>query len=540
MKIMSNFMWASGAALMVIGLAGCGNNSQEVGALDRAGIIASVEKLGTPKSRSNSDDELALKVLGLFEQGEYKWESRTGENGSYEFIGLGFGDSDARIDRLVLNGLYMKDTIGPYVDSVVIEGLVSEQEAENWVQKLKKGHVYYSEEFWEEAGTFDARLISPHASIQALYQMMQVSDADSAAYFEDLTVNVGNELQAKADFIGWMPGEDPQDLSFRLDNIRFNVLTGDVEDSSDMALTLAQASALNMAVQEIEFNFGINFDLVGMNPFTSSYDSLVIDDLDLTMDGMVLDIPALTSGLSGNLKSAYSRGTNIPAMSLAFDKEPNNASLYPIYEIFSGMGEDNWDFSYSSKVDLNVKQDRAKVDHIRLIMEDGAEFTLNYDLAGFYKFKTEMAAIQAGIAESRTSGTVMDFEEFQKQYNNAISGLSLDQLDIYLDDNSLLEKALKTMAKNQDVSLDVARQQAKAYAMLMTLGVNDPYMSALAEDFAENAQKFVLEGGGLKFSVNPEDGFKLGAAMIEAQDAEDDAARMLFEPLNADFEHVPN
>jgi len=537
---MTKFIWAAGAALMLTSLAGCGKQTQKVGAVEKAAIINSVEELGAPKNRSSSDDELALKVLGLLEPGEYKWESRTGDNGNYEFLGLGFGDSDARIDRLVLTGLHMKEAIGPFVDSVTIEGLVSEQEDGTWVQKLKKGQVYYSEEFWAETGTFDARLISPHASIQALYQMIQTSDADSAAYFQDLTVNVGNDMQSSAAFIGWMPGTDVDEISFRLDDIQFNMATGGVEDANEITMSVTQASAVDIVPREIDFDIGVSFDFVAINPFDTSFDSLVVDDLELAMDGMNLEIPSLISGLNGNVKGAYSRGTNIPELSLEFEQEPGNPVLFPLYEIFSGMGQDSWEFSYSSKVDLNVKQDRAKTDHIRLVMEDGAELTMAYDMSGFNEFKTEMIAIQARVKESRETGTVLNFEEFQKDYNSAISGLSLDQLDIYLDDNSLLDKALNTMAKNQDVSLDVARQQAKAYAMLMTLGIDDPYMSALAEDFAENAQKFVLEGGGLKFSVNPEDGFKLGAAMIDSDQAEDEKAKALFEPLNADFQHIPD
>jgi len=96
------------------------------------------------------------------------------------------------------------------------------------------------------------------------------------------------------------------------------------------------------------------------------------------------------------------------------------------------------------------------------------------------------------------------------------------------------------MAADQDVSLDVVQQQAKGGAMLMTLGVTNPYLSDLATDFAESAQAFVINGGDLKFSISPDDDFELGPAFIESQTSSERSSKEIFGPLNADFEHIPN
>lgn len=543
---MKNIIRSLCGGLLLIGLAACGNKAKKVGALGKAEIIASVEELGTAQNRSDLNDELALKVLGLFEPGEYHWESRTGENGNYEFRGLGFDDSPARIERVVLNGLHMRGSAGPYVDSIVVAGLVSEQSDGNWVQKLERGQVFYSEEFWDRFGTFNAKLISPLTALEALLQMARLSDANSAGYFEGLTVKVNKGLTVDAEFLGWVPGEEVDEISFRLDDFEYALMANSgldngraINSQASLSLSAAQMSAVNIKPKDINLKSSMDFNLAAINPFERSFDSLIIDDLDVVMDGLTIDIPTLVSGLNGNVKTSFSRGTTIPAFSLGFDREPQNPSFSPLYEIFTGMGLDSWDFSYSSKVNLDVKKDTANVDHIRLIMKDGAQLNVDYEISGFQNYDAEMKNIRNRVKEAREQGEVLDFETVETNYAAAMSQISLGRLNIDLDDNSLLEKTLNTMATNQDVSLDVARQQAKAYAMLITLGIDDPYLSELAEDFAVNAQKFVLKGGGMKFTVNPEAGFKLGPAIVEAETAEDATVKQIYGPLNADFEHVP-
>lgn len=543
---MKSLKGAAIAALVLPGLISCEKRTSDIGNLDKAGIIATVERLGAAQKRSDINAELALKVAGLSEHGEYHWDSRTGENGNYVFTNLGFGEANARIERLTLNGLHMRDTAGPYVDSIIIEGLNSEQDDGLWVQKLEKGQIHFGENYWGNFGSFDASLISPFESLRILVEQILQGGGNSAAYFEGLSLNINLDLKAEAEFMGWVPGAETGELSFFLDDVDYAMTM--LDPDSEMAgareetvrFSVDTMTGKNLDLEALNPQQALDFDLVGMNPFDTSLDQLTINNLDLLFDGLTLDIATLTSSVDGNVKGKFSRGTEIPALYLAFKQTPQNPSLRSLYDIFQGMGMDQWEFSYRSKLNLDVKRDRASVDEMRLVMKDGAELKLAYDVVGFHNYGMVMQSMREKLENARKGDEVVDFESFQAQINAALSEMTLDRLELYLDDNSLLEKTLNTMAVNQDVSLDVARQQVKAYAMLMTLGVDDPYLSTLAEDFATSAQSFVLEGGGLKFSVDPDDGFKLGAAVIAAERDKNASVQDLYGPLNADFEHIPD
>lgn len=534
------------AAGCAAGLVACGNKSGSIAPLSEKDIVKSVDKLLPETDGAGYNDELALTILDLNEPGEYVWDSKTGDNGKYEFRGLGFGDEKGGIDRLVLNGVHMRGDAGPYVDSIVIEGLTHTPPGNNWTETLGKGKIVFDDRPALLDGGFSNVLTSVLMDGKGLATI-------PGAYFDDVVIKPSEDFQIKADFIGWTPGDKPGQISFALqdmDLLNFQpariTLSEDTETEAEverapyLKFSAQHVSGKNIGLESLSLAAPFNFNINAMNPFDRSYDSLVIDDLNLIFDGMVADIPEMRSGLTGNPKGRYSQGTEIAEFKLGFEREPNNPELYNIWNIFAGLGQDKWTLSYKSKVDLDIKADLATTDYMDLVIKDGGALSVDYEMGGYFHNQTIMQEVNTQLKDARLSGKAPDIEALRAKMDDAFSKLSLGGMEVVLDDNSLLEKVLAHMAADQDVSLEVARQQAKAYAMLLTLGVSDPYLSSLADDFAQSAQSFVVNGGGLTFTVKPDEGFELGAALTQSRSAEDADTKALFGPLNADFEHIPD
>ena len=527
-----------------VSLWACSGKSQTIQKLDQKDIVKSVDRLKPETDGDGFKDDLALTILDLDVPGDYVWESKSGGQGDYEFRGFGFGDEKGGIDRLVLNGVHMRGDAGPFVDSIILEGLNYTSADGQWTESLAKGKIVFNDRPAVLDEGFENVLSSVLLDGRGLMTM-------PGAYFDNLTIRPSEDFEINADFLGWTAGDSKEKISFALEDmdlVNFEAARITLSDEVDnekprtphLKFSAKHLSAKNMEVAALSTRNPFSLNMNTINPFERAYDSLVADDMSLIFDGMNMDIPSLQSGITGNVESTYSRLTSAPSLTLEFDREPNDPELYSIWNIFDGLGQEKWALNYKSKIDLDVRQDRASVDYMDLVIEDGGQVSVDYQIGGYYHHQKIMNDVRAKMTESRQSGAAPDMESIQTEMKNAFSKLSLSRLEIVLDDNSLLEKILGHMAADQDISLDVARQQAKAYAMLMTLGVSDPYMSALADDFAESAQSFVVKGGGMKFSINPEDGFMLGEAIIESQSGEEVSTKTLYSPLNADFEHIPD
>jgi len=520
----------SAGLTLLVGLSACSGKKKTMNVIKEADIVKAVTAFDSGRDFAAESTDQAMNILGLAEEGLFSWESKTGENGNYEFKNLRMTEMDSSIDRLVLKGVHMQDDKGPFFDSLYVEGVKVFSDEGVSTATLAKAQINFT-----QAG---------HDNIEKRLAFMGMDDflddiirmdfeplLGGSAYFDDLVFSPQGEGSVNADFLGWMPGEDPAHTSMLMDEVVYKI--------SDLEFSANKLSLKNFDIMGLDDDSS-DFEISSLNPFDPGQDSFIAEDLTFNVDGLVLSAPTIKTGLTGNPEGKLVARTDIPNVSLSFSEEPEDETFKRLWTAYERSGSEDWSLSYRSKVNLDAKKDVVDVDYMELDLDGAAKLSLDYKILGYRNFFTGLEAFNQLMKEARETRNRKTAEEAQSVMKDAVSQINLQNLEIVLDDKTLLTQVLSQMAADQDVSLDVVQQQAKGGAMLMTLGVTNPYLSDLATDFAESAQAFVINGGDLKFSISPDDDFELGPAFIESQTSSERSSKEIFGPLNADFEHIPN
>ncbi len=536
-------LFVSASMALALGLSACGKKGQSLEALSSSEIVKAVKAFDYKGESFDETSEQALDMLGLWESDTITWDSRESTAGDYVYKGITL--PNGRIASLTLKDVHMRGALGPFFSTMEIEGLEYQDEAGETRTKLDKGQINFTTELHNHVNN-KIRFVGIEDLFNDLMTLEMGPLFTGSGYFDGLSARVGDHVQMTTDFVGWHPGAEKDEVSFLASNVKAftDRVTTDSkpEDVIEKGPPLLDVKAGLVSLKNFELgtlDVEVGFNLNSFNPFDSDYDSVLLKDVSLKFDTADLSLPAMRAGIEGNRQGKFRSILDMPALSLSFSGEPETPTLTPAYSFYQRSGFEKLELSARAKTDLDVKADRADVDYMTLEVKNGATLNLDYDISGIHHYHAKREEYLEQIREARSSGSVADLPDSSTVMDDAMSKLSINAVTIELDDEALLDNVLAQMAEQQDVKIDVTRQQLKGFAMLTTLWTSDPYFSVLAEDFAESAQAFVVKGGGMKFSVSPADGFELGPALRQAT-AEPKKAKDLLEPLGADFEHIPD
>lgn len=531
-------LFLSASMVFTMGLSACGKNSQSLDALNSGDIVKTVKAFDYKGESYAETAEQALDMLGLWETDTITWDSRDGSAGDYVYTGVKL--PNGRIDTLTLKDVHMRGPLGPFVSTMEIEGLEYLDADGTRRTRLDKGQVNFTTELHNHVNN-KIRFVGVEDLFNDLMTLEMGPLFTGSGYFDGLSAMVGDRVEMTTDFVGWHPGLEKDEVSFLAKNIKaFSTPdTTSIDNSGPPPLDMKAGliSLKNFELGTVDFELG--FNLNAFNPFDSDYDSIRLKDVVLKFDTADVSLPEMTAGVKGNIKGKYQSVLDMPSLSLSFSGEPATPSLAPAHAFYQRSGFEKLEIRARSKTDLDVKNDRADVDYMTVEVIDGGTLSLDYDVSGIHHYHTARDAYVKQIQEARMRGSVTDLPDSSTVMDDAMQKLSINAMTVVLDDEALLDNVLAQMAEQQDVKIDVTRQQLKGFAMLTTLWFTDPFLSDLSEDFAESAQAFVVKGGGMKFSVAPEAGFELGPALRQAA-AEPKKAKEILAPLGADFEHIPD
>ena len=535
-------------------LSACGGgDDMAIRPLEQGQIIKQISAFEAPEADFSTANQ-ALEYMQLAEPGSFTWDKKSGSGDKVEFVNLILPDNGGHIDKLKLSGLHLEDG-NPHFQTIEIEGLEYKDVLGDPYVTIEKGRLNVSQNLKDDI-TSNVGFMDVTSLFEDLDYLGWEPLASGGGYLQGFRLS-NRRLSLNAEFIGWAAEDEADHVSVLMENFAIKP-DGRFADEDD----------LNVSVDHVSL---LGFDVFGMdssrysdrnmyNVFDQGHESAVIDNLDVSLDSFFLKLPSLRSGLVGDPEGAHSNETEIPSLSMGFDDEPFSFELDNIYQMFQQAGLEKAELSYRSKFLLNGKTDTASAEYFDIIIKDAFNVTADFEANGYKTFISTLIAydkvVERGGDDIASRITVL--KDMQEKMEAATSGMDLGFVELNITDNSGLEKVFDAMAASQDVSVDVAKQQAKAYAMMMTLGIKDDFQSSVAEDFANSAQSFVTKGGQLKLSIRPDEGFNLGTAMQDYQDylksdnsdeAREDGIREIdedapeslrdiFGPMNIDFQHV--
>lgn len=535
-------------------LSACGGgDDMSIRPVEQSQILEQIRAFDAPEADLSTADK-ALEYMDLAEPGTFTWDKKSGSGGQVEFVNLILPDSGGQIDRLKLSGLHLQDG-NPQFQVIEIEGLEYKDVLGEPFVTIEKGRLNVSQDLKDD--------------ILSNIGFMEVGDlfddldylgweplASGGGYLQGFRL-ANRRLTLTSEFLGWAPEEEADHISLLVNNFSIKP-DGRFADEDDLNISFDHVSLLGFDV------FGTDSadysDRNIYNVFDQGHKSAVIDNLEVALDSFFLKLPSLRSGLIGDPAGAFTNETDIPSLTMGFTDEPFSFELDNIYQLFQQAGLETAELSYRSKFLLNADTDTASAEYFDITVKDAFNVVADFEASGYQSFISTLIAFDKVVERggSDIASRVTVFKDMQAQLDTATSGMDLGFVELSITDNNGLEKVFDAMAASQDVSVAVAKQQAKAYAMMMTLGIKDDFQSSVAEDFANSAQSFVTKGGQLKFSVRPDEGFNFGTALQDYQtylksdnssqaredgirEIDEDAPQSLrdiFGPMNIDFQHV--
>jgi len=532
----------------LLALSGCGGDDVRVEPMSQDWMVEQIDGAVVSRKVDSANSEKALAKLDLLTPGLFTWDNRKGGSGNYTFEALVLPANGGTIDSLSFSGLRMEGNSGPYFDSIAVRGVALNEFDGTPKITVENARFNVSPEMVE-----DIARTSEFVGVDSFLEDAGYLDLETlitAGSYAENVVSYRSEGEARLGFVGWIPGTEDFHVSALAED--GNVSTGPSKDPNnpEMVVKFDALSLKNYdAFNRVHMKPGT---LARYNFFDQGFESFTAENLKLSYDGLVLETKSARIGLEGDLEGKHAHIMDVPSVAIDYERAPINRYLISNWERFEQLGYDSLDLSVKTKVNLDANNDTVRSEYFDITM-DGAfnisgEFTIkgsNHLLTTLEDFQRKLYSDNVPLGELRKS--------YKDVMSDAYSKLDIENVDFVLDDETALENMLQSMATEQDVSIDVARQQMRGYAMMMTLGVEDKFQASIAEDFALSAQDFLSKGGGMRFSIKPAPDYSLPEAYADYQrfhgpaifkQDSDDAAEPktmeeIFGPLNMDFEHIP-
>lgn len=553
---------ASVAAIALM-LSGCGGgDAMEIAPVEQSELIDSIEGFQVDAIDLSTSKE-ALEYMGLTEEGQYAWDKKTVSGDQVVITNLILPDEGGKIDRLELSGAHLENG-NPLFQSIEVQGLVYNNVLGKPVTTIERGRLNISGELKEDIVS-NIGFLEVDSLFDGMNYLGWETLASGGGYMQGLTFS-NRRISMEVGFLGWAPEEEDNHVSFLIDDLAIKPQWR-YEATNALVMTLDHASAAGYDTIGMDSREYSDYNIY--NVFDQGYESLIVENLDVSVDSFKMNLPSFRAGLAGDRDGKYTNETDMPVMTLGFDDEPFAGQLMSLWQMFDASGLETAELSLKAKVNLDAETDHAEMESFDLVMKDAFEVTMDFNVTGYQNFIAELidySHLSTDVDGDNFEKWMEQLEVQEEQMKAARSGLDVDFFEGALIDQNGLEKVLASMAETQDVSVDVAQQQAKAYAMMMTLGLDNDFQTEIATDFATNAQSFLTEGGQLKFSVRPDEDFSLGVAMeqyerftttdsdyariieeksrlkqsgIEDLDSkEPESIKDIFGPMNIDFEHL--
>lgn len=482
---------------------GCGDKSKSQGDVIAPPIMQAIkgtaassqdfEKLLTVKRRdvAPADVNIALAKMGLQETGDgpFKWADKSSKDGNFTYTDLtttGKDGEDVKIDTLTLTGAHMKDG-NPSFDRVDIEGLnVIDDDARVNVEFLSLARPT------PELGASIMRGVETirRAGDWGKGPKLDDEDIGFGALLVDNIQITSDDANISLKSFGWGEDEDTHEAIFLLDEVKVAAIEKDGKPPMEFSLGTVSATGINMeTVRKLKEESGgkeVDMSSAYFNVFDPILDSFSLKDFALSADTLTVEAPAIDTVLSRKGGTATIT-QNMAPVTLAFTAKPGSRDLIPVWQGLQDAGYSELEISGSAVTKLNEADDSFSVEDGSFRLKDG--FEVNFDYSGH------------GLSAMNAVGPQGDVE-------TALEGVSIDQVNIALKDQSFIDRAIAFAALKQKMPEMLVRMQAKGGIMFggayAAQQAGTPEQQAAISDMVNALNAFIDNGGTLSVGLNPE------------------------------------
>jgi len=435
------------------------------------------------RSVSESEAKEALGQLSLLDSSNdnLSWSKSSGKAGNYTYSDLAAKSDDGTlsIDRAELFGVHMEGETASF-DKAEFSGI----------------KIYNEED--DVTVTFAVMTMArptpamAKSIINSLSDIKDVDDLNLDIDDEDMgfgAISVSNMKVSSAELNGgvkavmWGEDEETGLADILIDNVGLDFESKQGETGK---LELGEFSATGLRTSLLK-GAGMNSGMVGkFGSMGKNFDQVKLENLNF--DSSVVAIN--TKGFAGKAREKGGVTTITQAsqpFTITLKDAPKSPQGAQAFAMVKELGFDELVFQSSQTQILDSNTDTVTVKDGIVTMKDGFNLDYNYSASGLSDFQ---AAIQD---PNNTTGL-----------QTAMSAMTLNGVQIRLEDKSIVERGLKLAAQLQGVSSDTIKKQIKVISAGASLlggagGIETALMGELGTAFSE----FIEDGGTLSIVVDP-------------------------------------
>ena len=455
-----------------------------------------------------ADAEAALASLGLAEKTErMTWASREGADGTYTYSDVsvtGEAGATTTIETLTLTNL--AGGANPTLGKAEAKGIVIRPAADS-------GET-------GELKVASAVVVEPDMdAVRSLLSGDGEADLPDARAFSISGVdgNIADDEATGTLSVARIAFADPKSATSRdgfmlADDIEMDVVVTENGAPMDVKLSLDDFSVAGLAdLGMFSGDMSALSQLSGAsNPASLPFTQASLDDLDITADTLVFDMEGFKAVYEekGDVVTGLSK---LEPIVMKFTGEPTVPQIASLYENLGKLGYDELVMTGGGKSKIDLGKDTAEFEDNYFELQDGMRMEFDYTMTGVKAVQDAQAAAMAELGEApgpnADPADQYDYEARAMQASMAgLDQIRIADMEISLDDNSIMERVFEMAAADQGTSAKALRMQAKGMlAMGTMMSAGSGIDEAIVADIVEALGEFIDNPGSkLVISMDPD------------------------------------
>jgi len=434
------------------------------------------------RSVSESEAKEALAQLSLLESSEdnLSWDKSSGKAGSYIYSGLAAKSDDGTlsIERAELFGVHMEGKTATF-DRADFSGIKIYDEKDDLTisfanMRMAKPTPAMAKSIIQSLSHFndieDLGLENPEGGMG--FGALAVSDMKISS----------PELNGGVNAVMWGENQETGLADILIDDIGINFESKQGETGE---LKLGEFSAVGLRSSLLK-GAGVNSSMVGkFGSMGKNFDQVKLENLNFDSAAIAIN----TKGFAGKASEKNGVTTIKQAsqpLTLTFKDAPRSREFAQAYAIVKELGFDELVFQSSQTQIIDSNTDTVTVKDGIVTMKDGFNLDYNYSASGVSELANRLQS---------TNG--------QGDINAAMAAMTLNGLQLRLEDKSIIDRGLKLAAQMQGTSPDTIKQQIKIASAGASLFSGAGLQAALMGEMGTAVSEFFEKGGTLSLVVDP-------------------------------------
>jgi len=431
---------------------------------------------------SEDEAEKALAGLNLLDssQDSLSWAKSSGKAGNYTYSGLAAKSDDGTlsIDRAELFGVHMEGDTASF-DRADFSGIKIYNEDDDMTVTF--GDMSLA----RPTPAMAKSIISSLTNIKDVDDLdIDIDDEDmgfGAISVSDMTIKSA-ELNGGIEAMLWGKDDESGLADILIDDVGLNL---DSKQGESSKLTLGEFSATGL-------DAGLLKGLGGPSAMVGKFGSMGKNFDEVRLDNLVFDSSVVainTQGFAGKASEKDGVTTIKQAsqpLTITLKDAPNSPQAAQAFAMVKELGFDELVFQSSQTQIIDSNTDTVTVKDGIVTMKDGFNLDYNYSASG-------MNALQTLIKEGNGGSDI----------NAAMATMTLNGLQIRLEDKSIVDRGLKLAAQLQGSSPDTIKQQLKIASAGASLFAGAGLEAALIGELGTAVSEFFENGGTLSVVVEP-------------------------------------